>query len=73
MPGDADIAAGRLLESRQQVQDRRLAAPGRPEQAEELAAIDLEREAQQDRGRRPGTRGETEVDTGELDEGSRGF
>jgi hypothetical protein len=39
---DLDRAGGRILEPRQHPQQRRLAAPGRPEQREELAAVDVE-------------------------------
>jgi hypothetical protein len=42
--GELDAAAVGQLEARDQAQRRRLARPGRPEQREELAARDVERE-----------------------------
>ena len=48
---EEDLALGRLLEARDHPQRRRLAAPRRPEQREELAALDREVEVV-DRGRR---------------------
>ena len=42
---EEDAALGRLLEAADHAQRRRLAAAGRPEQREERAARDLERDA----------------------------
>jgi hypothetical protein len=44
LSGDGDLTLGRLLEAGDHAQRRRLAAPGRPEQREELALVDLQRE-----------------------------
>jgi hypothetical protein len=40
-----DLAGGRILQTADHAQGRRLAAPGRAEEGEKLAAADLERDA----------------------------
>jgi hypothetical protein len=42
---EEDVTAGRLLEPGHDAQRRRLPAPGRPEQAEELTGLDAQRDA----------------------------
>jgi hypothetical protein len=41
---DHDLAGRRLLQPRDQAEQRRLAAPGRPDQHHELAVADLQRD-----------------------------
>ena len=51
--GRLDAAGGGLVEVRNEVEERRLAAPGRSEQAHELARRDVERHAVEDERARP--------------------
>jgi hypothetical protein len=45
--GDADAAGRRLLLAQREAQERRLAGPGRPDEEDELALLDLEGQAVQ--------------------------
>src|SRR5229473_2993271 len=66
-PVDPDGSRRRLLESGEQVEHGGLAAAARPEQAEELAALDRQRQAGEHEGVLAGPPREAEVDVAELD------
>ena len=66
LAADDDAAGGRLLEAGDHAQHRRLAAARRPEEGDELAALDVEVEVLHD-----GVVGEGLVDVVDAEEGHR--
>jgi hypothetical protein len=69
---DQDVARGRVFESRQHPQRRRLPAPRRPEQHDELAVLDAQRQVVHDHRRAEPLGHVDEADVHKAGAGGRG-